>query len=268
MTVQAGALPLDQQMEAAEQRRRRSFRTRYLISWAVIIGALIAFLGLTVGLNIPFLREWAPFILAGIPITLLVSALAITLACVLALLGALGRLSSNGFLNGIASLYVSIVRGTPLIVQIYFIYLALPAAGIILDAFICGVIALGFNYGAFLTETFRGGIQAVPHGQVEAARSLGMPERVVFLRVILPQAVRIVIPMVGNEFIAMIKDSALVSIIGVEELLLRSQEAGRPYGQSFQTITFAAAVYWMLTMVLSYFQTRLEKRMAAGDRAR
>ena len=192
----------------------------------------------------------------------------ILFAVILAVFGALGRLSSNPYFNRAASLYVSLVRGTPLIVQILFIFLALPAAGIVVPPLPTGIIALAFNYGAYLTEVFRAGIQAVPGGQVEAARALGLPESIVMRKVILPQAIRIVTPAVGNDFIAMTKDSALVSIVGVQELLWRAQAAGRPTGQSFQTIIVAALMYWCLTLVLSYFQARLEKRMAAGDRNR
>ena len=130
----------------------------------------------TVGVNVGFLQEWLPFILGGVWITLFISVVSIFFAVLLAVFGALGRLSSNPYFNGAASLYVSIVRGTPLIVQILFIFLALPAAGIVVPPLPTGIIALAFNYGAYLTEVFRAGIQAVPGGQVEAARALGLPE--------------------------------------------------------------------------------------------
>ena len=264
----ADSAPFVAQMEAANQRRRTRFRLLFVLTWVVILGAVAAFFALTVGIHYEFLGKWVGFILGGVWITLGISIAAILLALVLAIFGALGRLSSNPVFNGIASLYVSFVRGTPLIVQILFIYLALPAAGIVLPEIPTGILALGFNYGAYLTEVFRAGIQAVPGGQVEAAMALGLPDRQVLRRVILPQAFRIVTPAVGNDFIAMTKDSALVSIIGVDELLFRAQAAGRPYGETFQTIMVAALMYWVLTIVLSFFQARLERRMAAGDRAR
>jgi len=184
----------------------------------------------------------------------------------LAVLGALGRLSTNPFINGLASLYVSLVRGTPLIVQIYFIYFALPSLGIILPALPAGIFALGFNYGAYLTEIFRAGIQAVPAGQREAGSALGMPDRLVMLRVVLPQATRIVTPAIGNEFIAMIKDSALVSIIGVREVLWNAETAGRPRNNTIEAFIIAALIYWVLTIIFSLFQERLERRMARSDR--
>jgi len=184
----------------------------------------------------------------------------------LALIGAMGRLSRNPYLSGVAGLYVSFARGTPLIVQIYFVYLALPQVGLVLPAIPAGIIALSFNYGAYMTEIFRAGIQAVPEGQREAAESLGMPERLVLRRIVLPQALRIVIPAIGNDFVAMLKDSSLVSLLAVEELLFRAQLVGRQNFRSLETLLIAAAVYWALTITFSYFQERLERRMARGDR--
>ena len=150
-------------------------------------------------------------------------------------------MSANPIIFAVASLYVSLVRGTPLIVQIIFIYLALPQLGIVLPALPSGIIALGFNYGAYMTEIFRAGIQAVPRGQREAAEALGMPERLVMRRIVLPQAVRIVIPAIGNEFIAMIKDSALVSVISVTELLWRASSVGNRHFRTLEALLIAAA---------------------------
>jgi polar amino acid transport system permease protein len=235
----------------------------------VIVTAVVILVALGVHTNPRFhLDEWMPFIVGGVWTTLFISAVSILFAVILALFGALGRISRNPYANGVASLYVSLVRGTPLIVQIWFIFLGLPAMGIVVPDVPTGIIALSFNYGAYLTEVFRAGIQAVPHGQVEAARSLGMPEREVMRRVVLPQAIRIVTPAVANDFIAMTKDTALISVVGVQELLYRARAAGNPYNTTFQTIAVAAAIYWALTIVLSFFQGRLETRLAEGDRAR
>ncbi|HYO41672.1 MAG TPA: amino acid ABC transporter permease [Candidatus Limnocylindrales bacterium] len=248
-------------------RRSRRWRLQFLLVWLVILAGLIAFVALTVDLDAAFLTKVVPFIIGGVGVTLFVSLISISLAIVLATLGALGRLSRNSVANGIASFYVSLVRGTPLLLQIYFIFLALPQAGIVLDAIWCGIIALGFNYGAYMTEIFRAGVQAVPGGQSEAAASLGMDGRTTFLRIVAPQAFRIVIPAIGNDFIAMLKDSSLISAIGVQEILWKAQAAGRPTYQSMQTLLVAALVYWGMTLVFSYFQARLEKRQAVGDRA-
>lgn len=264
-----GIPPIVVAIEQARRRQTLSFRIRFAITWAVIVAGVVALVAIAAHPNPRFhLQDWLPFIIGGVWLTLLLSVSSILIAVGLAILGALGRLSANPILNGIASLYVSLVRGTPLLVQIYFLFLGLPSVGVVLDPIPTGIIALSFNYGAYLTEVFRAGIQAVPNGQSEAARSLGLREREVLRRVVLPQAIRIVTPAVANDFIAMTKDTALVSVISVQELLWRAQSAGRPFLATFQTVTVAAAVYWALTIVLSFFQSRLERRMAAGDRHR
>jgi polar amino acid transport system permease protein len=251
---------------AARRRQRRWFRGQFVVVWVVLVGIIGVFLWSAGRISWDFIFSSGPFILQGAGITILISVLAMAMAIVLALLGAVGRLSRNAILYALASLYVSLVRGTPLLVQIYFIYFALPSAGIIIDAIPAGIIALGFNYGAYMTEIFRAGIQAVPSSQREAAQALGMPENLAFRRIVLPQAVRIVIPAIGNDFVAMIKDSALVSTIAIQELLWRAQRVGRSEHQVLASIAIAALVYWGLTIIFSYFQDKLEQRMARGDR--
>lgn len=266
--VQTPQPDLGARIMAADRRRAARWRTEFIVVWIVILTGLVAFVLFTVKLNAGFITSVVPFILGGAGITIFVSFVSIVLAIILAALGALGRLSRNPVANGVASFYVSLVRGTPLLLQILFIYLALPQAGIVLPELVCGIIALGFNYGAYMTEIFRAGIQAVPHGQTEAAESLGMDGRTTFIRIIAPQAFRIVTPAIGNDFIAMLKDSSLVSVIGVQELLWKAQVAGRPTFQTMQTLLVAALVYWAMTIVFSYFQSRLERRMATSDRNR
>ena len=234
-----------------------------------VIGGFVLLLVAGGKFDMDFVATWAPFILGGAGITLLVAVVSIVLAVMFAVLGALGRLSRHATVYALATLYVSLVRGTPLIVQVIFVYLALPQivpAAADVPAIELGIFALAFNYGAYMTEIFRAGIQAVPRGQREAAEALGMREGHVMRRVVLPQAVRIVIPAIGNEFISMIKDSALVSLIGVQELLWRAQSVGSENFRTFETLVVAATVYWALTIVFSLFQDRLERRMATGDR--
>ena len=254
------------QISAERQRRSRRWRLAFLATWAVIVAGLVLFILVTVNVDTAFLQQTIPFILAGVPITLFLAVTSIFFATILAGLGALGRLSRNPYLNGIASFYVSFFRGTPLLLQILFIYLALPQAGIVLPAIPTAIVALSLNYGSYMTEVFRSGIEAVPHGQTEAAQSLGMNSRTTFRRIIAPQAFRIVTPAVGNDFISMIKDSSLASVVGVQEILWRAQTAGRPTFQSMQTLLVAAFIYWVLTILFSLFQNRLERRMATGDR--
>lgn len=253
-------------VEAAEQRARWRWRGIFAVVWLGLVAGLGIGLALTGRIDPSFIAEVGPFILEGAPITLLVCVCSIVLATLLATIGALGRLSANPFLNAVASFYVSFIRGTPLIVQILFWYLALPQFGIVLDALPAGIGALAFNYGAYMTEIFRAGVEAVPPGQQEAARALGMTEGQVMRRVVLPQALRIVTPAIGNEFIAMIKDSALVYILGVREVLWRADVMGTRFFRSTETLLIAAFVYWVLTIALSFVQERLERRMRRGDR--
>jgi polar amino acid transport system permease protein len=255
----------------AAQRRRQTLRFRaiFILTWIIMVGAIVGWLFSAGKIDTEFIGKWGPYILGGVGITVVVAVFSITVAIVFAIFGALGRLSSNPVIFAMATLYVSLVRGTPLIVQILFIYLALPQiwSGFAeIPAIALGVFALSFNYGAYMTETFRAGIQAVSRGQTEAAQALGMPGRTRMRRIVLPQAVRIITPAIGNEFISMIKDSALVSYMSVEELLWRAQRVGQSNFRSLETLLIAAAIYWMLTIVLSIFQDRLEKRMAESDR--
>ena len=255
----------------AAHRRRQRLRSRLIFAatWIVLLALFIGGLVRADKIDPVFLAEWQGYILGGIGLTVQISVASIVFATVLAVIGALGRLSTNSVIYAASSFYVSLVRGTPLIVQILFVYAALPQ---IWDGFaeiplpILGILALSFNYGAYMTEIFRAGIQAIPRGQIEAAAAIGMTGRLTMRRVVLPQAVRIVTPAIGNEFIAMIKDSALVSIIGVQELLWRAQTVGSQKFRSLETLVLAALVYWILSMVLSIFQDRLEKRMAESDR--
>jgi polar amino acid transport system permease protein len=252
----------------AQSRRTIRFRLLFIATWVVLVGGIVLALIVARRFDPAFLSEWAGYILAGVPLTVFIAITAILIAIVFALMGALGRLSHHAPFYAAATLYVSLVRGTPLLVQIVFLYLALPqifpaAADIPLVGL--GIFALAFNYGAYMTEIFRAGIQAVPRGQREAAEALGMRDRLVMRRIVLPQAIRIVTPAIGNEFIAMTKDSALVSIIGVQELLWRAQHVGSSNFRSLETLLLAATVYWIMTVVFSLFQDRLERRLARGD---
>lgn len=249
----------------ARARGRFRFRVIFFLTWIVLVGGLVVALARSGKVDPSFIGTWGPAILGGVPITLFVSVMSIIFAVVFALLGALGRLSRNPVIYGIATLYVSMVRGTPLIVQIIFVYLALPQFGIVLDPLPSGILALSFNYGAYLTEIFRAGVEAIPRGQREAAAALGMQERDIMRRVILPQAIRIVTPAIGNDFISMTKDSALVSYVTIQEVFWEAQNAGNQTFRNFEALTIAAAIYWVMTIVLSLGQERLEKRMAESD---
>jgi polar amino acid transport system permease protein len=263
--------------ELRRQRQRR-FQFNVTASWLVILFVLLLlFSGVrfqigeteirTIQLDTAFIREWTPFIVRGIGQTFLISVLSILLACVMALLGALGRLSKFPPVYALASFYVSLIRGTPLFLQIIFFFLALPQLGIQLSGLTAGVLALGLNYGAYMSEIFRAGIQSIGIGQREAALALGMSQGQIMRRIILPQALRLVVPPTGNEFIAMLKDSALVSATGfVQEILWRAQYAGRRNFRSLEALIIAAIFYWIMTLVFTAFQSRLETYLSRGER--
>jgi polar amino acid transport system permease protein len=257
--------PLAEQITASQ--RTRKLRNGLFIG-AVWVGLLVLLFSVLrqFDLDLAFMGHWLPFILAGAGLTILVSAASIVLAMVLALLGALGRLSRSPIANGVSGFYISLIRGTPLLVQIFIWYLGLPRLGIILSPLVAGILALSVNYGAYMTEIFRAGIQAIGIGQHEAAQALGMTRPQTLRRIVLPQAFRIVIPPIGNEFIAMMKDSSLVSIMAVQELTWRAQKIGRQNFRSMETFIIAAAFYWVLTVIFQFLQGRLEEYMARGER--
>ena len=233
--------------------------------WFLILVVLYSVLR-RFNLDISFMRHWLPFVMKGSGLTVFVSLVSIVLAVILALLGALGRLSKSSIANGISGFYISLIRGTPLLVQVYIWYLGLPRLGIVLQPVTAGILALGVNYGAYMTEIFRAGIQAIGKGQYEAAEALGMSRTQVYRRIVLPQAFRIIIPPIGNQFIAMMKDSSLVSLMSVWELSYRAQKVGRQYFRSLETFIIAAAFYWILTVIFQLLQGKLEEYMARGER--
>jgi len=257
-----------------QQRQARNFRRNVSLSWGILLLILLylfsgqSFLGIkTIRLDFEFIRENIGFIAAGIPQTLLVSFLSITLATVLALLAALGRLSTVPPLYALSTFYVSLIRGTPLYLQIFFFFLALPQLGIVLTGLFAGVIALGLNYGAYMSEIFRAGLASVGKGQREAAVALGMTPWQTMKRIVLPQALRFAIPPIGNDFIAMTKDSALVSATGfVHEVMWRATRVGRAQFHNLEALIIAAMFYWLMTIVLTYIQGIIEARLARGDR--
>jgi polar amino acid transport system permease protein len=264
---------------------RVPFRLKVALVW-VLIFAVLGFFFWVAQFDTEWMRDNFTYIAKGLQYTLYIAIGGIVLAVVLALLGALARISSNPIAYGISGFYVSFFRGTPLIVQMFLIYLALPQVGInlhdrypdlfpqtltnqlILDAAVAGTLALGLNYGAYMTEIFRAGIQSVASGQGEAADALGMTYRQKMRRVVLPQAFRVIIPPTGNEFIAMLKDTALVSFLGVAvanaEIFRRAQLVGKSDFQNLEALLVAAGLYWALTIVFTFFQRRLEARVSRG----
>lgn len=212
-----------------------------------------------------FYWERLPYFLGGAKVTVQLSLAAIVLALALGLIAALMRMSRSRVLRGVAYTYALVVRGTPLLVQILIIWFWLPQLGIDLGTrFVAAMVALGVNYGAYASEIIRAGLESIDKGQMEAARSLGMSRGMAMRRIIIPQAYRRLIPPLGNEFIAMMKDTSLVSAIGMEELLRRTQHiaSGSARGDAF---FIAALLYLILTTVFSFLQGRLERRLGVYE---
>lgn len=264
----------------AEQQQARRIQFLKIAGVWVILFVLVGIALFVLRVDFAYILEHRDFVLAGLWTTLEVSLVSIFFATILAFVGALGRLSTNAVAYGVSGFYISLIRGTPLLVQIFLIYSGLPQIGtrinamgypmvgnlLILDPIPAGILALSLNYGAYMTEIFRAGIQAIGFGQTEAARALGMSYWQTMRYVILPQAFRIVIPPIGNQFIAMQKDSSLVYIMGVWEITYRANRFARKDSKFIEMFILAAAIYWVLTIISEWLQGRLEERIAQTQR--
>ena len=267
-------IEMGQALVAQKRRDQLIMTVKIGIVWVFLIVFLVIVL-LQFNFDPAYMFAHYQFVLQGLWITLSLSLISIACATILALLGAVARLSNNAIALGISGLYVSIFRGTPLLVQIFIIYSGLPMMGaalaakgypqlqqtLTLTAFQTGILALSLNYGAYMTEIFRAGIQSISGGQREAAESIGMNRIQVMRRVILPQAIRVIIPDIGNQFIAMQKDLAQVSVMGVWEMTFRASRLARVDSKFMEMFIVAAFFYWVLTIVSSWIVGYIEKRM-------
>ena len=208
-----------------------------------------------------------PLLLAGAGVTIEITAIAVGLGFVFGLITSVCRLSGVKILNILAVCYVNIIRGTPLLVEIFLIYFALPMIiGERINPFVAAVAACSVNSGAYVAEIFRAGIQSVDKGQMEAGRSLGLSWMQTMRYIILPQAFKHVIPPLGNEFISMTKETSLVSVIGFEELTRRGQLIiAKTYG-SFEIWLTVAFIYLVMTFTIAQLVSYLERRFATDDR--
>jgi polar amino acid transport system permease protein len=210
-------------------------------------------------------RDIMYFLPDGILKTFEVTLMSIACALVLGLITGIGRISRIAIVNRIATIYVEIIRGIPLLVQIFYIYYALGKLIQVPDIF-AAVIAMTVCYGAYLGEIFRAGIQSIHKGQMEAAIALGLTRSQALTRIILPQTVRVVLPPLGNEFIALLKDSSLVSILAVSDLLRRGREYASKTFDYFEAFTVVALVYLVMTLFFSRLVALMEERMNSRGR--
>lgn len=231
-------------------------------AWRVaFFGAIACIVYLAVFKSDPYL-EILKFLPDGIYVTFKVTVLSIVFALAIGLFTGLGRISKNKIINGTASLYVEVIRGIPLLVQLFYLYYALSKFVHVPDM-ASAVIAMAVCYGAYMGEIFRAGIQSISKGQTEAARSLGMTPAQSMYHVILPQAVKTILPPVGNEFVALLKDSSLVSILAVADLLRRGREYASESFNYFEAYTVIALVYLIITLFLSKLISIMEEKIGA-----
>ena len=236
-----------------------------LAAWKLAFFGAIA---LTVALPLfrphPFLEILA-FVPEGLYATFTVTLTSIFFALVLGLLAGLGRIARTTAVNRIATVYVEVVRGIPLLVQLFYIYYALGPL-LHLNGLLAAIAALSICYGAYLAEIFRAGLQSIPPGQMEAALALGLSRTQALWRIILPQTIRVILPPIGNEFIALLKDSSLVSILAVSDLLRRGREYASTTFDYLEAYTVVALIYLIMTLFFSRLVGLLEERMRTRGR--
>lgn len=267
----------------ADNGRSGARLARFDSGWLLVFAVAGLVILLVTGKPDPFQRI-VVFVSDGVAVTIRLTVAAFILILFAGLIGGLGRTSKNPLINGLATLYVEIVRGIPLLVQLIFIYYASPQVltslgeaiktnlpplagigesliGVQIDPFMAAVLGFTVCYGAYMSEIFRAGIQTIPKGQMEAARSLGMSAGQAMIHVILPQAVRAILPPVGNEFVALLKDSSLVSVVAVSDLTRRGREFMSSTLLSLETWVMVALLYLVMTLfagrIVSYMERKL-----------
>jgi cystine transport system permease protein len=196
-------------------------------------------------------------VLGTIPLT----AISFVLGLIVALLVALARISTVKVLRAIAATFVSLIRGTPLLLQLFIIFYGLPSLGIVLDPWPSAIVAFSLNVGGYAAETIRAAILSVPKGQWEAAATVGLSRAATLRQIVLPQAARVAVPPLSNTLISLVKDTSLASAVLVTEILRKAQELAAPTFQFFLLYGIAAIYYWIVSQLLTVLQGRLEKRL-------
>lgn len=217
-------------------------------------------------MNFSFLDKYSSYFLKGAEITIVLAFFTVLLGTALGLCLTLLRRSKIKPISFIATAYVEFVRGTPLLVQIYIIYIGLPKLiGVDLPDITTGIVALSLNSSAYVSEIIRAGIDAVDKGQIEAARSLGMNQRLAMFEIVIPQAFKNILPALGNEFISVIKESSMVSVIGVAELMYNAGIVRSNTALGLEPVIVAAVIYFVITFTLTRVLGVIERRLKASD---
>ena len=209
------------------------------------------------------IRDSIPLLAEGLLMTLKVSALSAVLGLFLGIVLGLVALSNSRYLRWLVAAYVDFIRGTPLLIQIFLVFFALPIIGLRFDEFWAGVVALSLNAAAFIAEVVRGGVGSIERGQTEAARSIGMRNRQILVHILLPQAYRQMIPPLTNEMISLVKNSSLLSVISVYELTRAGQAIISVHFVPFEIYTLLALYYYVLIKALSWLSVRIERSLPA-----
>lgn len=220
-------------------------------------------------MNIDFFIKYHSYFVEGTATTLLISFFGVIFGTILGVFLALMKLSNSKILKGIASAYVEVVRGTPLILQIFLVYYGLPEiVPMPSSRIVLGTIALFLNSSAYMAEIFRAGIQSIDKGQMEASRSLGMTNKMAMRYIIIPQAFKNILPALGNEFIVLIKESAMISVIGVPDLMYNADTLRGITYEPFIPLVYAAIIYFVITFSTSKLLDIVERRLSAGDQSK
>jgi polar amino acid transport system permease protein len=241
--------------------------------WGLVLAVVLIIAALVIFVPDPY-RRMLVFVRTGLGMTIYVTVVSFLLVLVVGLFGGMGRLSKNRIINGISSLYVELVRGIPLLVQLFWWYYGVPEivrgfgfsignralANFTANPIVMAILGLTVCYGAYMSEIYRAGIQSIPKGQMEAARSQGMSHVQAMRYIILPQTVRMILPPVGNEFITLLKDSSLVSVVAVAELFRRTREFYAATFNIVPALMMAALLYLAMTLLSARVLAWLEKR--------
>ena len=217
-------------------------------------------------MNFTFLDKYSSYYIKGAEITIILALCAVLFGTILGLLLTLIRRSKIKPISILATAYVEFVRGTPLLVQIYIIYIGLPnLTGLDMSDMAVGIVALSLNSAAYVSEIIRAGIEAVDKGQMEASRSLGMTQGQAMIDIIIPQAFKNILPALGNEFISVIKESSMVSVIGVAELMYNAGIVRGNTALGLEQVIVAAVFYFVITFTLTRCLGFIERRLKASD---
>lgn len=217
-------------------------------------------------MDFSFLSKYNMFFINGAKLTLFLAFFTVLFGSVLGLLLSLMKLSNSKILKAISSTYIEFVRGTPILVQLYIVYYGLPSLGIEFPDVLAGIITLSLNSAAYVAEIIRAGISAVDKGQMEAARSLGMSNAQAMRHIIIPQAFKNILPALGNEFIVVVKESSIVSVIGIHELMYNADTVRGNTFRPFEPLIIAALLYFVMTFTLSKALGVVERRMKVSDK--